>query len=177
MREYKLDKDEKVILTVHKSKTLFLLGTIGFAFIAFFPVFLFKLLLEDATLAGDMSLIVQLLYLLWLLAVWILYFFKWTVYMLDGWIITNDRLIDINQSSLFSRDVATLPLESVQDTKVETNGVISEILGIGTVTIQSAGNAREFIMNSVPRPHDVKERILRAYEEKKNEVKRVEVVQ
>lgn len=177
MREFRLEKNEKIILTVHKSRILFVLGTIGFVFIALLPIFVFKLLLVEITLVGDVSLIAQLFYLLWLLTVWIFYFFKWTVYMLDGWIITSDRLIDINQSSLFSRDVATLPLESVQDTKVEMNGIIAELLGIGTVTIQSAGNAREFIMNSVPEPHDVKERILRAYEEKKNEVKRVEVVQ
>lgn len=177
MSEFRLEKNEKVLITVHKSKVLFVLGTIAFAFIAILPVIVLRLFVDESTLTGDIKLLAQLLYVVWLLAIWIIYFLKWTVYMLDGWIITSDRLIDINQSRLFFRDVATLPLDSVQDTKVETSGILSEILGIGTITIQSAGNAREFIMNSVPNPHNVKEKILHAYQTKKNEVKRVEVVQ
>ncbi len=177
MREFNLEKNEKIVLTVYKSKALFLLGTVAFVIIAVAPAMLFRFFIDTNSIVGDAKLIVELLYLLWLLLLWILYFFKWTVYMLDGWIITSDRLIDINQTRLFTRDVATLPLESIQDTKVEVTGILSELLGVGTITIQSAGSAREFIMNSVPRPHDAKEKILRAYEAKKDEVKRVQVVQ
>src|SRR5688572_1534757 len=50
---------------------------------------------------------------------WLMFYIAWTNYYLDVFLVTNKRVIDIEQFGLFSRDVVELRLEDIQDIKVE----------------------------------------------------------
>jgi uncharacterized membrane protein YdbT with pleckstrin-like domain len=69
-------------------------------------------------------------------------------YYLDVWIITTERIIDIEQHGLFHRAVSEIAVERVQNVTVETPGFLATMLGFGNVKIQTAGEG-EFTISSV----------------------------
>lgn len=101
-----------------------------------------------------------------LLIVWLQFMVAFTDYFLDVWIVTSDRVIDIEQRGLFNREFSEFRLERVQDVTVEVAGIIPTLLHYGDVHIQTAGEEREFIFRQVPYPHRIKDKTLQAYERK-----------
>jgi membrane protein YdbS with pleckstrin-like domain len=100
------------------------------------------------------------------LLLWMHFFAVWTDHWLDAWVITNKRIIDIEQKGFFSRQVSSFPLERIQDVTYETNGVIATALHFGNVRIQTASISSDFIMRQVPHPDQVKEKIMDAVAQK-----------
>lgn len=96
---------------------------------------------------------------LYVLALLILLFHFWMDYYLDMWIVTEKRIIDVDQRGLFSREVSEIPMASVQDVTVEVHGIIQTMLGFGTIRIQTAGE-REFTIDEIPHLGPVKDAIL-----------------
>jgi uncharacterized membrane protein YdbT with pleckstrin-like domain len=94
------------------------------------------------------------------LGIWVFFLSQFTDYYLDINIVTNDRIIDINQKGLFGRSVAELDLTRVQDVHSEIKGIIPTILGYGTVIVQTAANEENFHFEQVPNPNYIRQRIL-----------------
>lgn len=92
----------------------------------------------------------------WLLFSWMIFYITWTNYYLDTLLITNKRIIDIEQFGLFARDFAELRLENVQDIKVEILGLIPSLLKMGDLHIQTAGQIKEIVFRSVADPYKIK---------------------
>lgn len=106
------------------------------------------------------------------LCLWMGFFVGWTNYYLDVLVVTDKRLIDIEQVGLFSRDVAEVRLENIEDIKVRVSGIIPSLLKFGDVEIQTAGEFREFIKRNIPEPYIVRDAISKAHDEiLKNSVK------
>lgn len=99
-------------------------------------------------------------YFVFLFFLWILFFVAWTNYYLDVLVITNKRIIDIEQVSLFSRDNVSVPLQNIQDVKVEVFGILPSLLDYGNLSVQTAGESREVVISRIAHPHRVRERIL-----------------
>jgi hypothetical protein len=87
-------------------------------------------------------------------------FYSWTVWVLDIWIVTDRKFVDIEQKTLFHRQVSTLTLEKVQDVTVQVDGIFATWLDFGTVTVQTAGQEREFVIHGIRRPYKFKEILL-----------------
>ncbi len=103
----------------------------------------------------------------WALIMWNLLFARWTDYYYDIWIITNWRIIDIDQVGFFKRNVATLlTLDHIEDIETNMNGVIGNILNFGHVQVQTAAAEREFNIDDVPSPTWVEQTIREAQQEK-----------
>ncbi len=92
----------------------------------------------------------------WLM-LWIIFAIVWTGYYLDTWVITNHRVVSIEQYTLFSRKVSECRLDRVQDVTVEVNGFLPTLLRFGTVAIQTAGESSQFVMKDIPDPDRVKD--------------------
>ncbi len=93
-------------------------------------------------------------------------FISWINYYLDVWILTDERLIDIDQRSLFSRSISELNLEQVQNVKAETKGFLSTLLHFGDVNVETAGaEVGRFTFRSIPKPFEVEEKVLILAEE------------
>lgn len=106
------------------------------------------------------------------LCLWMGFFVGWTNYYLDVLVITDRRLIDIEQIGLFSRDVAEVRLENIEDIKIRVSGIIPSLLKFGDVEIQTAGEFREFIKRNISEPYIVRDAISKAHDEiLKNSVK------
>ncbi len=97
---------------------------------------------------------------LWGLFLWIRFFSFWTDHHLDGWVLTNKRVIDMEQRGFFRRESASFRLERLQDVTTEVKGIIATLLKYGDVHVQTAGTDREFVLRHATNPKHVKEKIL-----------------
>ncbi len=99
-------------------------------------------------------------YWLWLLILWLFFWLAWTDYYLDVWIITDKRIIDVEQKGIFNREISTFYYERVQDVTVEIKGLLPTIMNFGNIHVQTAGQGREFILYNATSPHLAKKEIL-----------------
>ncbi len=93
------------------------------------------------------------------LLVWMRFFAVWSDHWLDAWIITNKRIIDIEQHGFFRRQVSSFPLDRIQDVTYEVRGIIAMWLHFGDVRIQTASITSDLVLRQVPFPDLVKEEI------------------
>lgn len=108
---------------------------------------------------GNFSLSVLFLWTLELLLLWIIFMMFWTDYYLDVWLITNHRVIDIEQKGLFSRRVSAFRFNQIQDVTAEVPGVLATFVDFGTVKIRTASE-ETFDFRGVACPNLVKEKIM-----------------
>lgn len=94
------------------------------------------------------------------LGMWLLFFTMFLDYELDVWVVTNDRLVSIEQHGLFARTVSELDLWRVQDATSDVRGVIPTFFSYGDVHVQTAGATERFILEQVKSPHEVRKLIL-----------------
>jgi len=105
-------------------------------------------------------------YAVYVLVLFMEAFNVWTNYYLDMFILTNFRLILINQKGLFRRNIASFRLERLQDMNSEIHGVIATLLNFGQLEIETAGHSdEEFEAYGLPDPKTLKSRILKAADE------------
>lgn len=96
----------------------------------------------------------------------LLFFFSSFVdFYLDILIVTNDRLIDMEQNGLFARTIAEVDLYQIQDVTSEVKGVFATLFKFGNLTIQTAGALPKFIVYNIHDPHHMRQAILALVEE------------
>lgn len=168
MKEFELEPGEYVVRETRKHWFLFLKELLPYAIIAILPFAIPNLLMLVPTLGGyasyfDFSTPLMRLSLgVWLLITWTIAWGTFTQYFLDIWVITSNRLVDIDQKRYFSREVSSLLLSRVQDVTINVNGVIPSLLDIGDINVQSAGaSSNEFIMKGIPHPSQIRDLILK----------------
>jgi len=81
-------------------------------------------------------------------------------YYLDITIITNDRILDIEQKGLFGRQISELDLTRIQDVNSSVKGIIPSIFNYGHVEVQTAGEEENFEFIDVHDPHGIRKRII-----------------
>lgn len=101
----------------------------------------------------------------WWLFLWTIFFIIWTNYYLDIVVITNKRIIDIEQLGLFARDIVEVRMENIEDIKTTVIGLLASLLDMGSLHIQTAGESREVIIKNIANPHEVREAISRLHDE------------
>ena len=100
-----------------------------------------------------------------ILIVWSVGFMIWTDWHLDVWVVTERRIYDIHQLSLFSREIAELRLERLQDITIEVRGIIATFLNFGHLRVQSAGQSKEFCIREIEKPYNAREIISKQVDE------------
>ena len=102
---------------------------------------------------------------------WMIFFLVWIDYYFDVWIVTDQRIVNIEQKGLFARVVSELELEKIQDITTDVKGMISTILNYGDLQVQTAAEQERFLFHNIPDPYKVKSIImnLHARSEKKDE--------
>ncbi|MFH0912639.1 MAG: PH domain-containing protein [Patescibacteria group bacterium] len=58
----------------------------------------------------------------------------------DRFVITNQRVVNVDQKSVFQRRVSEVELDKIQDIAHEINGVVATALDFGNIIISSAGS-------------------------------------
>lgn len=89
-------------------------------------------------------------------------FIAWVDYYLDVGIVTNQRIIDIDQRGLFRRNVAELDCRMVQDINADKTGILQTLFNFGDVVVQTAGERPNFTFHAVPKPEQMVDHIQEA---------------
>jgi hypothetical protein len=92
--------------------------------------------------------------------IWLYAFIIWIDFYFDVWIITNERIVNIEQKALFIRTTSELKFDKIQDISIEIVGLIPTILNFGDVHVQTAGNTERFLFHKVPDPQKIKSLIM-----------------
>ncbi len=72
-------------------------------------------------------------------------------------IITDQRIIDVQLESVFTHSYKEAQLEKIEDITHKHIGLISTIFDAGNIYIQTASKSRDFDFMLVPRPRDVQD--------------------
>lgn len=155
-----LDPDENVLIEVRRHWIIFLGHATALLFSAILPFVIFTIVkmfapsfLDFVTIQGNNYALFTFLYSLWLLFLWVSFFVEWTKYYLDVWYVTEKRIIDIDQKSLFSREVSNLRFDRIQDVTVDTHGFWAILFGFGNIRVQTAAeDSTSFYMSTVANP-------------------------
>ncbi len=138
-------------------------------------VFLFVLLLAFQTYGpsvipglfiGTAAKVVTLLGQVYTLALVMTVFLIWVFYYLNIQVITNLRVVDIDQHGLFSRRISELHIDKIEDVTSESNGPVATVFQYGNVYVQTAGTIDRFEFDRVPAPEQIEKIILDLYEKR-----------
>lgn len=166
--ESQLD-NEKIYLILREHPILisfrlfFILFLVGLGIVG--QVFLPRLLpfeLTD-TAAGVTTLLFSIYYLGLLLGALLVIVF----YYLSLQIITDMRMVDVDQHGLFGRKVTEIQIENVEEVTSHATGFLATIFTFGNVLVQTSGSVAEFEFNHVAHPEQVKKLILDLYEQRR----------
>ena len=167
MKEFELEPGEHVVKEVRKHWFLFLGELLPYAILAVVPFALPKLLVlappvaQYAAYFDYRSELGRVGLGVWLLVTWTSAWGALTRYFLNAWVLTNQRIVTIKQRRYFYREVSSLFLSRVQDVTTNVRGVVSSLLGIGDIKVQSAAEDVEFVMRNIPRPEQMRDLILK----------------
>ena len=117
---------------------------------------IFPTLLESAVALPLLMLSASVYYL----SVTLFIYSYFVTFYLDLVIITNDSMVDIEQSSLFARTIAEVDLYKIQDATSEVKGFLPSLFNYGNIIIQTAGTVPRFAIPNAPNPHQLRQRIL-----------------
>lgn len=161
-----LGPNEKVLAVERRHWLPISLECISLVFAAVLPLFLIvgaEFLPQSAqAIIAEYHPLVWFFYTVWLLGLWMVFAIYVTDYYLDVLIVTNRRVIDVEQLGLFSRDTAELHLDSIEDMHVEIKGLVATLFKYGNLQIQTSSESPEFSMKNLNNPHRVQEIISKA---------------
>lgn len=163
-------KDEKIIM-LHRRHPFILLTKIAFWVVVAIMPFLFYIILGKVVFPYLSSPafypIVILFTTTYYLYVWLFIIYTFVDYYLDVWIVTNYRVVNVEQKGLFNRVISEQQLYRIQDVTAEIKGVFSTFLDFGTVYIQTAGEETRFIFKQIKGPRSCATKITRLVEQNK----------
>lgn len=155
-------ENEQILMVIHRHwfnivvhlivvffLSLFLLGSLSF----------FPFLFPEAVTNGSAPFFTfaqnTLLIFLWLYG-----FLVWIDYYFDVWVVTNERIVNIEQKGLFNRHISELRFSRVQDVTASVDGLIPTMLNFGDVYVQTAAEQERFIFRQVGDPFKIKDRVM-----------------
>ena len=156
-----LRNTEHVVTVMHRHWAVLILPILSTLIIAVIPpALLFTLANASPSPLAALSSTIGffVLILLWLILIAVL-LSEFVYYWLDVWMLTNERVIDIEQRGLFHREISEFGVENIQDVTVETPSLLATALHFGTITIHTAGD-KSFIVRDVPNADQIRELII-----------------
>ncbi len=160
--------DESVILFLRQHIIILIPKIIFGILLLFVPVTVFPFLLRVL----ESPIVIPAGYVIVLTVFWYVAIFG---YLLTGfmhwyfniYIVTEERIIDIDFLFLLYKKFAEARLEKIQDISFRTGGIMATVFDFGDVMIQTAGELPNFIFEKVPNPSDVVHVIGELMEQKK----------
>jgi hypothetical protein len=96
--------------------------------------------------------------------------YRWFVWWNGAYILTNQRIIRLEQKSLFHRLISEAELDRIQDVTTEIKGFIQTSLNFGTVHIQTASAQTMIDLTNIINPYEMQQKIVKAHKLMKNEL-------
>ncbi|MDP3724543.1 MAG: PH domain-containing protein [bacterium] len=96
---------------------------------------------------------------LWLQCVALFFFEIFLSWYYNFYLLTNERVVDIDFVGLTHRSVSETAIRNVQDVTSKTHGFFQVLFGLGDVHIQTAGTTPEFEFPFLGNPEEVVRKI------------------
>ncbi len=177
-----LEESEAVLKVVRKHWFIIVTELAATIFLIFIPILIFSFLFLIPNTSAITSLILDyeaifiFAALFWTLMISLSAFMIWTHYFLDLWIITDRRIITVDQVHFFNRKVSSFRLERLQDIKVTIKGIIPTFLNYGTLRAQTASAAESnFVSVGLPDPRELQSTIQKAMDERLQSLRGVDI--
>ena len=155
------EKGEQIILLLRAHPVTLVPSAIMAIFLIFVP-FLVSVVL--ALLRVDVSLLVprQIFWLnvFWYLATFGFIFYKFIFWYFNVYILTNERVVDIDFRGILHREISYAKLSQIQDVSPKIIGFLGTFFHFGNIFIQTAAERPEFEFHNVARPDKVAQEIL-----------------
>lgn len=143
--------EEQIILVLRKHPITQIKWLVTAVVLAFVP-FLFN----SVSLLGFLPPNYQFAGLiLWYLLLTGFIFESFLTWFFNVYIITDERIIDVDFLSLIYRNVSSAKIDNIEDVTATTGGAIRAMFDFGNVQIQTAAEKREFEFEDVPHPNRV----------------------
>lgn len=154
---------EKVLHVVHRH-WFNLLSHFFLLIITFIVVFggisFFLILFPEAADAGGKKVLIFIQNSFFLF-IWLYGFMLWIDYYFDVWIITDERILNIEQKGLFIRNISEVHYSRIQDISTSVTGLIPTILNFGDLLLQTASEMERINFRQVSDPNGLKDEIMR----------------
>lgn len=112
--------------------------------------------------------VIVLVLSIYYLFIWLFLYNQFIDYYLDVWVVTNKRVINIEQENLFARTISIKELYKLQDVTSEVEGIFPTFLKYGNVYIQTAGEKERFVFEQVPNASKIAERVIELVQKEKS---------
>ncbi len=133
---------EKVLMTIRRHWIVYIFLGTYFLLALFLSIILYSFLWFNVL--TNLAIIV-----LWLFFSLFLYI-EWLNHELDMYVVTNNRVIWIDQISFLDRTVSECNLWQIQEVNSKTSWLLANILNYGTLSIQTAWNKTTLKMEFCP---------------------------
>ncbi|MBI1957016.1 MAG: PH domain-containing protein [Candidatus Niyogibacteria bacterium] len=153
-----LHPNETVVLSLHRH-WIVVAQKMTLVAILLFGTLLVLVFLPAFQLDPTLLPLVFYLFVIYMLVVLLIAFVLWMDYYLDVWIVTTERIIDVEQIGMFRREVSEFPISNIQDVTVEVPNFVATLFHYGNIRIQTAGN-QSFSARDIPNVERVKNVIL-----------------
>ena len=150
---------EKILMVVHKHWIAFFSKILVVAILLLAPITLVGFFLNSSAMSADAMVYIRFFAINYLMITILVAFLFWMDHYLDLWIITNQRVIDVEQHGLFRRETSEFGIDKVQDITVEVPHILATFLKYGNLRIQTAGE-RSFTIKDVPNIYEIKKTIM-----------------
>lgn len=163
-----LNQGEQIVYVARRHWFIPLMRSIVTTILFLSPIFVYFIIVAFAAPFGSAILsfgsvsAVIFGFSVWGLLLWLRFFSFWTDYQLDGWVITNKRVMDIRQRGFFKRDVSSCWMDRVQDVTTDVSGLIPTFLKFGSVRLQTASEMEEFVLEDARDPEYIRNAIMAA---------------
>jgi membrane protein YdbS with pleckstrin-like domain len=156
------EPNEKIVMVIHKHWWIIFKLCFLYFVLALLPLVLQGLMQNYTSLlaGGPLTVFFHLLASLYYFFILTFFFRGWIDCYFDLGIITNERIVDIDQNGLFSRKISAQKLYRVQDVTAEVKGFLPTFFHYGDITIETAGAEENFTINQVPHPYETVKAIL-----------------
>lgn len=153
---------EKLVLFLRRHWILLVSRWFIFAGLALIPVGFYAFIYYNYPWILEHIFLYPLLLILassYYLFILLFFFNSFIDYYLDVWIVTDQRIINIEQRGMFNREIAEHDLDKIQDVSGIQKGFFQTLFSYGDVHVQTAGEIQRFIFRQVDNPFDVVRRI------------------
>ncbi|EKD80332.1 MAG: hypothetical protein ACD_40C00133G0002 [uncultured bacterium] len=91
---------------------------------------------------------------------WYLFVSGFALAKFMGWffniyMVTDERIVDVDFKNIFFRRISTAKIEEIQDLSIQSSGALETFFGYGSVFIQTAAEVPEFEFLAIPKPDKV----------------------
>jgi uncharacterized membrane protein YdbT with pleckstrin-like domain len=148
-----MQPNESVLLVVRRHPVYMVAKLLGLGLVAIVPAALVLWLVSaTAGLSGAIGLTTIIIVVVWVVVWTVVGYFVWYKHEHDLWVVTNQRLLDLNKRSFFDQRVSSADLINVQDISITKDGVLATLFNFGDVRCQTAGVEGAFVLSGIPDP-------------------------